>query len=100
MRETMIPKPGTEVSIKWTKDGPLFAIRGTGMDLALSFAILAGDISKATGVPIERLTNTAREAGVGLYEAIIDGSVVVDISEVARQAAQMKKEAGECASES
>lgn len=100
MKESMLPQPGTTLSVEWTESGPLFTIRGTALGLAMSLAILAGDISKTTGIPIKKLTDSAREVGVGLYEAVIDGAVTVDLSEAARQAAQMKKEGGECGSES
>lgn len=100
MKEIMLPQPGTTLSVEWTEVGPKLTLRGTELGLAMSLAVLAGDISKTTGIPIKKLTDSAREVGVGLYEAVIDGAVTVDLSEAARQAAQMKKEGGECASES
>lgn len=100
MKKSILPKPGATLSVEWTEAGPLFRLMGTQLGLAMSLAILAGDISKTTGIPIKNLTDSAREVGVGLYEAVIDGAVTVDLTEAARQAAQMKKEGGECASES
>lgn len=91
MAKFTLPKPGTELSIKWNEVGPLITIHGSTMDLALTLALINGQLARKCGFPAAAL-KTAAEVGPEMLDLICDGSVAVDMNALRRQAKEESHE--------
>lgn len=75
------PKPGTEISVKWNKFGPMVKVNGNVKDLMLTLAIINGELARKCEIQIPTLMDTAEH-----------GPEVFDMNELARQAKEESHE--------
>lgn len=96
MVNNLFPKAGTVLSVEWKPYGPQIMVHGSAKDLAVSLAILAGQLEVRCDFSHEEI-KAAAAGGKALVEALSRGGITVDLAALAQQ----RKEAeGECGSES
>lgn len=91
MTKFTLPKPGTEISVKWSGLGPWIKVEGSNAELAVTLAFINGKLARACGFPEEAL-KTAAEVGPGMFDLLSRGAVVVDMKELKRQAKEESHE--------
>lgn len=91
MAKFTLPQPGTEISVKWNEFGPMITVRGSSADLAVTLELINGQLERKCGFPAAAL-KTATEVGAELFGMIVNGSIVVDLAELARQAKEESHE--------
>lgn len=91
MANPTYPKPGTELSIKWTEAGPLIKVNGDDIGLLVVLGIIAGCLNTRCNIPNFAISS-AVEHGRDLLDAISAHSTTVDMSELARQVKEAKHE--------
>lgn len=70
-----------EISIKSTPNGAQVRLDGHKKDLIMNFAVLAHDLSKSSGIPLDLLAELVRH-GDELTDLIEKGGIGIDLSAI------------------